>query len=130
MKHLLVAFRGRLDEELRPIGVTTAQMQMLQAVREHPGASGAQLARDCRVTPQTAQGFLARAEREGWITRGKDAENDRLVTRSLAAEGLALLEQADRRLRDMERRVWRGTSEEELRQVNAVLLRCMSRLEI
>ena len=69
MKTLLIAFRGLMDERLKPMGVTTSQVQMLDALRTHPGASGAQLARACRVTPQTAQGFLARAEREGWIVR-------------------------------------------------------------
>jgi len=129
MKSLLIAFRGRLDEELKPMGVTTAQMQMLNAVREHPGASGAQLARACRVTPQTAHGFLARAEREAWIVRGKDAENGRLVLRSLTGAGLTLLEQADRLSRTIEARVWRGTDAGELRMINEVLARCMEHLE-
>ena len=129
MKHLLIAFRGRLDEELKPMGVTTAQMQMLDAIRQHPGASGAQLARACRVTPQTAQGFLGRAEREGWIVRGKDAENDRLVTRSLTGEGVALLAAAELLSKAIEKTVWRGTKPEELRLVNEVLDRCMGHLQ-
>ncbi len=129
MKTLLIAFRGRLDDELKPMGVTTAQMQMLDAIRTHPGASGAQLARACRVTPQTAQGFLARAEREGWIVRGKDAENDRLVTRSLTSAGKRLLKHADRISRTIEATVWRGTTAEELVRLNEVLRRCMQHLE-
>lgn len=129
MKSLLIAFRGRLDDELRPMGVTTAQMQMLHAIREHPGASGAQLARACRVTPQTAQGFLARAEREEWIERGKDAENDRLVTRSLTLAGVRLLEQADRTARVIEGALWRGTDERQLSVLNRILERCVLNLE-
>ena len=129
MKALLIGFRGRMDDELKPMGVTTSQMQMLDAIRKHPGASGAQLARDCRVTPQTAQGFLTRAEREGWIVRGKDAENDRLVTRSLTDAGKGLLTQADRVARTIERGIWRGTGGEDLRRVNEVLSRCLLNLQ-
>ncbi len=129
MKALLIAFRGRLDDELKPMGVTTAQMQMLDAVRKHPGASGAQLARACRVTPQTAQGFLARAERERWIARGKDAENDRLVTRSLTKAGRRLLTEADGVARAIEKALWRGTKDEELGRVNEVLTRCIGNLQ-
>ncbi len=128
MKTMLIAFRGRLDDELKPMGVTTAQMQMLEAIRTQPGSSGAQLARAYRVTPQTAQGFLARAEREGWIVRGKDAENDRLVTRSLTGEGLRLLKEADGVARAIEKRLWRGTSEVELGVMRAVLVRCVGNL--
>ena len=129
MKSLLIAFRGRLDEELKPMGVTTSQMQMLNAIQTHPGASGAQLARACRVTPQTAQGFLARAERERWIARGKAAENDRLVTRSLTAKGVRLLQQADRVARTIEKGLWRGTGDEDFARINAVLARCIANLE-
>jgi len=129
MKGLLIAFRGRLDEELKPMGVTAAQMQMLDAIGKHPGASGAQLARDCRVTPQTAQGFLARAEREGWIVRGKDAENDRLVTRSLTGTGARLLEQADRVARTIERGLWRGVADNQLALMNEILARCIENLQ-
>lgn len=129
MKGLLIAFRGRLDDELKPMGVTTAQMQMLDAIGKHPGASGAQLARDCRVTPQTAQGFLARAEREGWIVRGKDAENDRLVTRSLTAGGRGLLRKADTVARRLERSLWRGTDEGEVTSLNRLLTRWIGNLQ-
>ncbi len=129
MKSMLIAFRGRLDDELKPMGVTTSQMQMLDAIRTHPGASGAQLARACRVTPQTAQGFLGRAEREGWIRRGKAAENDRLVIRSLTDTGVDLLKQADRVARTIERALWRGTEEAELKLVNDVLARCIGNLQ-
>ena len=129
MKSLLIAFRGRMDDELKPMGVTTSQMQMLHAVETHPGASGAQLARACRVTPQTAQGFLGRAEREGWIRRGKDAENDRLVTRSLTAKGVRLLEQADGVARTLEKGLWRGTRDEDFKRMNAILARCIANLE-
>lgn len=128
MKSMLIAFRGRLDDELKPMGVTTSQMQMLEAVRVHPGASGAQLARACRVTPQTAQGFLARAERERWIVRGKAAENDRLVTRSLTGEGVRLLKQADRVAKTIEKGLWRGTTDEDFGRLNEVLARCIRNL--
>lgn len=111
------------------MGVTAAQMQMLDAIGRHPGASGAQLARDCRVTPQTAQGFLARAEREGWIVRGKDAENDRLVTRSLTGTGARLLEQADRVARTIERGLWRGVADNQLALMNEILARCIENLQ-
>ena len=83
MRRIMVEFRGQLDEELRPYGVTTAQIKVLWAVRDSPGSSGAQLSRMCQVTPQSAQALIQRAEVEGWIVRGKDRTNDRIVTASL-----------------------------------------------
>ena len=86
MKRILLAFRTRVDEELRPQGVTLAQIQALFAVRSHPRSSGAQLARTCYVTPQSAQSLLKHLEDAGLIVRGKDPVNDRIVTMSITDE--------------------------------------------
>src|SRR6266702_999149 len=76
MKRILIGFRAQLDEELRPKGVTTAQLQILKAVKRLPGSSGAQLARECYMTPQSMQALIQRAEADGWIERHKDKGND------------------------------------------------------
>ena len=69
MKRILIHFRGQMDELLRPQGVTTAQLVMLKAIRNEPEASGANLARACYVTPQSAQALLKSLEDGGWIVR-------------------------------------------------------------
>ena len=40
MKRILIHFRSQMDEKLRPQGVTTAQLQLLKAIRDEPGVSG------------------------------------------------------------------------------------------
>jgi hypothetical protein len=40
MKRIMVHFRGQMDEKLRPQGVTTAQLVVLKAVQNEPGALG------------------------------------------------------------------------------------------
>jgi DNA-binding MarR family transcriptional regulator len=94
MRRMLVGFKARLDEELKDHAVTTAQLRFLYEVRERPGGSGAQMARACFVTPQSAQAMLTRAVERGWIVRGKDPENERLVTLRLTPAGRKLLEYA------------------------------------
>src|SRR5207248_4149007 len=78
MKRILIHFRGQMDEKLRPQGVTTAQLQVLKVIRDEPGGSGAQVARACHVTPQSAQALLKSLEDGGWITRTKNPVNDRI----------------------------------------------------
>src|SRR3954470_18128736 len=87
MKRIMLGFRARMDEQLRPKGVTMAQLQMLFAIRNQPGSSGAQLARTCFITPQTTQALLKHLEENSLIVRGKDPVNDRIVTASLTATG-------------------------------------------
>src|ERR1700761_84090 len=91
MKRMLIHFRGQMDEQLRPQGVTASQLHLLKTIRESPGASGAQLARSCYVTPQSAQTLLKGLESGGWITRKKDRENDRILIVALTPSGEELL---------------------------------------
>ncbi len=129
MKRLLMAFRGRLDDELRPRDVTAAQLKLLDVVREHPGTSGAELARSCYVTPQTAQAMLSLAVKRGWVARGKDARNGRLVTASLTAAGERLLAEAGTIVEALEAELWRGVGVAELGAMNRVMERGLRNLQ-
>ena len=128
MKRALIAFRGRLDVELRPHNVTTAQLQMLHAISLAPGGSGADFARLCNITPQTAQGLLTRAVERGWVTRGKDPHNSRLVTAELTDAGRDLLAHADVIADALETEMWAGTALAELEQLNELLARALAHL--
>jgi DNA-binding MarR family transcriptional regulator len=129
MKRMLIHFRGQMDEQLRPQGVTASQLHLLKTIRESPGASGAQLARSCYVTPQSAQTLLKGLESGGWITRKKDRENDRILIVALTPSGEELLATADKLARAMEKKVWQGISMEEVETLNAILTRCMGNME-
>jgi MarR family transcriptional regulator, organic hydroperoxide resistance regulator len=126
MKRILLHIRGRMDEELKPQGVTSAQLQLLFAVRNAPGSSGAQLARCCYVTPQTAQTLLKHLEEGGFIVRGKDAVNDRIVTASITPEGETLARSVEKRVLVIQERLWRGVSDSEVAQLKDLLARCLA----
>jgi MarR family transcriptional regulator, organic hydroperoxide resistance regulator len=129
MKRILNHFRSQMDETLRPQGVTTAQLQVLYAVRQEPGVSGAQLARVCYMTPQSAQTLLTGLEEDGWITRTKDRVNDRILIAVLTPSGEELLETAEKLARVIEKKLWRGVSAEAVGALNAVLAQCLGNLE-
>lgn len=129
MKRIMIHFRGLMDEKLRPQGVTTAQLQVLKAISQEPGMSGAQLARYCYVTPQSAQTLLKGLERDGWIVRSKNRVNDRVLNASLTAEGKKLLVSAERELKVIEARLWRGVPESSVVALNTVLEQCLANLE-
>ena len=128
MRQVLVSFKARLDEELKDHHVTTAQLRLLYEVRERPGGSGAQMARACLVTPQSAQSMLALAVERGWMARGKNEENERLVTFRLTTAGVKLLEYAEGVARGIEAEVWAGVSVAEMKAVTAVLERGLANL--
>jgi len=125
MKRIMTHFQAVLDEELRPYGATIAQVRLLWAIRNSPGSSGAQLSRECDVTPQTTQALIQRAEDSGWIVRGKDRVNDRVVTATLTSAGEHLLQAADRIVRGIEAKLWKGIGPEAIEEMIEVLEQCL-----
>lgn len=128
MKRVLLNFRLSLDDQLRPQSVTTAQMQVLFAVRNAPASSGAQLARSCYITPQTTQALLKHLEDGGFIVRGKDAVNDRIVTASITPAGERLVRVVEKKSLALQKELWRGVSDGELARLNVLLEQCLSNL--
>ena len=129
MKRIMVHFRSQMDEKLRPQGVTTAQLHVLKVIRDEPGGSGAQLARACHVTPQSAQALLKSLEDGGWITRTKDRVNERILIAQLTPSGVELFETADRLARVIEKRLWQGVPDRGIEALNRTLMRCLENLE-
>lgn len=129
MRRMLVGFRVKLDDELRSKNVTTAQLRFLHEVKMQPGVSGVEMARACYVTPQSAQAMMARAVARGWVARGSDAHNQRVVTARLTPAGERLLADADEMMARLEAEVWSGVSAADLRAMNEVLERGLRNLE-
>jgi MarR family transcriptional regulator, organic hydroperoxide resistance regulator len=128
LRDLLATFRARFEDDWRETGVTLAQLRLLKAVEQQPEGSAASIARLCHVTPQTLQDMLARAVREGWITRGISERNHRFVTAALTPEGRALLQRGIALKERIEAEVWGETSLPQLRQVRKTLEAGLSRL--
>lgn len=129
MKRIMIHFRSQMDEELRPQGVTTAQLHVLKVIRDEDGASGAQLARACYVTPQSAQALLKGLEDGGWITRTKDPVNDRILIAQLTSSGKELLDTAEKLARVIEKKLWQGVPDGAVQALNKTLMRCLANLD-
>ena len=128
MRRLTMGFQHRLDDELRGKKVTSAQLRFLYELRQRPGSTGAQLARACFMTPQSAQAMMVRAVAQGWVTRGKDPENDRLRIARLTPAGERLMAYASAVFSELEAQVWHGVRMADLRAMNDVLERSLTRL--
>lgn len=129
MKRVKLRFRALLDERLRPLGITTAQLQILFAVKGAAGSSGAQLARECFVTPQSIQTLLAQLEKAGLIVRQKAQGNERILTATITAAGERLAKKVERLSQEIQESLWSGISDREIRQMNKLLERCIRNLE-
>ncbi|MFC7343479.1 MarR family winged helix-turn-helix transcriptional regulator [Saccharopolyspora griseoalba] len=95
VKRLELVIRARMDEALRPHGLTATQFTALTALRRRAGLSSAQLARRSFVTPQTMNEMVRWLEERGHIERHRDPTNRRVLLISLTEDGHALLRGCD-----------------------------------
>lgn len=129
LKAVLQGYRSRLDEELAPQGITTAQLRMLWTIAENPRASGAQIARSCAITPQSGQETIARMESLGWIRRHASEESERVLVSELTAKGRKILEDARTVAQRLDHELWDGIPEGELAGLDAALDAAVERLQ-
>ena len=91
VKRLEMAERARMDEVLRPLGVTLHQYTALSILERREGLSSAQLARRHFVTPQAMHQLVASMERDGLIQRRPDEANRRILRAWLTGRGADVL---------------------------------------
>ncbi|MEI3845784.1 MULTISPECIES: MarR family transcriptional regulator [unclassified Microbacterium] len=91
VKQVELAVRGRLDDVVRPHGITVTQYTALTVLEQHPGMSSSQLARHAFVTAQAMEGIVRALVDAGLIDRVRDPENRRRMAISLTPAGVALL---------------------------------------
>jgi DNA-binding MarR family transcriptional regulator len=91
VKRLEMAERARMEEVLRPLGVTLHQYTALSILEHREGLSSAQLARRHFVTPQAMHQLVASMEHAGLIERRPDKANRRILRAWLTEHGADVL---------------------------------------
>jgi DNA-binding MarR family transcriptional regulator len=127
-KRVLQLFRERLDQKLRPKGVTAAQLHVLSALEREPGISGARLARTCMVTPQTTQVLIRTIEANGWIRRSRHPENDRILLATLTPAGKRILAQSRAGITHIYAEMLEGFTARDIAALEEMLGRCAENL--
>ncbi|MEV7794070.1 MarR family transcriptional regulator [Streptomyces sp. NPDC087512] len=91
VKRTELAVRARLEELVRPAGITALQYTALTVLERQDGISAAQLARDSFVTAQTMADMVRALESRGLIRREPNPANRRERLILLAEPGRQLL---------------------------------------
>jgi DNA-binding MarR family transcriptional regulator len=81
------------------------------------------------MTPQSMQALIQKTEKDGWIARRKDRENDRVLVASLTKAGERLMREVQKVAGRIEKRLWVGVSAPEVAMLMRVLERCVGNIE-
>ncbi|MFC6647444.1 MarR family winged helix-turn-helix transcriptional regulator [Granulicella cerasi] len=129
-RDLMLGFKARLDEDLQPLGITTAQLRVLWMVELHPEASGAEISRHCTITPQSGQALLVKMEADGWLRRVTSARSERVMVAEVTAKGRRLLEKSRALAEELDAILWEGVSAQKMKAMEEVLRQAVAKLNV
>ncbi len=113
----------RDDERLREVGLSTAQLPVLVALKNGETLTQKELANFAGVEQPSMAQLLARMERDGLIQRHSDPEDRRSSLISLTADALDLLGPGRSVLRDGNAEALEGFSADEVQILTEMLQR-------
>ena len=87
-----------MDKKLRTIFMTLPQYSLLKVLENRGPMTGAKLAKDSFVTPQTMHTLLISMEKRNLISRTPETGNNKSLNISITNSGLSLLVDAENAL--------------------------------
>jgi DNA-binding MarR family transcriptional regulator len=128
IKQVELAVRARLDELVRPAGLTALQYTALTVLERHPDLTSAHLARNSFVTAQSMADMVSTLRSRGLIDRHQDLVDRRRLVLSLTDAGRALLDDYRQPVADLETEMLSGLSADEARTLREAMLSCRETL--
>lgn len=128
VKQVELVVRARLDEVLRPYGVTVLQYTALTVLERRDGLTAAELARNAFVTTQSMADLVGALERQQLIERRRDTDDRRRVLISLSPSGRDLLAACADDVAALEQRMVADLSTPEVAAFRAALNACRAAL--
>jgi DNA-binding MarR family transcriptional regulator len=128
VKQVELAVRARLDEILRPAGLTTLQYTALTVLERHPDLSSAQLARNSFVTAQSMADMVIALEDRGLLERHRDPADKRRLVLALTKEGAKLLRGVRSKVAALEAEMLAPLSERQAKELRRSLETCRAAL--
>jgi DNA-binding MarR family transcriptional regulator len=124
-QHIL---RIRMDDALKPLGLTTPQYAVLSQLELKPGISNAALARASFVTAQTMHGIVSNLEKNNLVKRKCDPQHGRILCTELTRQGLEIVRQAHTLIDEVEKTMTRSMGQKDKSLLEKLLVECIKNL--
>jgi DNA-binding MarR family transcriptional regulator len=128
IKQVELAVRSRLDDLLRPAGLTALQYTALTVLERHPDMSSAQLARNSFVTAQSMADMITALEGRGLIERHRDRADRRRLVVALTVGGRQLLDRYRNEVAALEAQMLTGLTRTDVSTLRRNLQSCRTNL--
>jgi DNA-binding MarR family transcriptional regulator len=121
--------RAAMYRPLAEMGITAAQYSVLSVADAEPGLSGAELARDTMLTPQSMNAIVVHLQGAGLLERRADARDQRLRRIYVSASGREVLAAARPAVWAVEQRMVASMTAAELAMFRRHLTDCALALD-
>jgi DNA-binding MarR family transcriptional regulator len=128
IKRVEMVERSRMEEVLRPHGVSLHQYTAMSILERRGGLSSAQLARRHFVTPQAANQLVALLERDGLIERRPDPVNRKILRAWLTEQGQRTLAECHSAVDELEEQMLTALTPAQAREFRRSLERTLAAL--
>ena len=129
VKHTQALLRLRMEESLKPLGLTVSHYSCLFRLQREPGISASELARSVFMTRQSMNELLQTLLDRGLVERPAVASSGRALPVSLTPAGHAALAEAQTLVDAVEQRMLAALSPAETGALAAALASCAEALE-
>src|ERR1700730_16862324 len=129
LKHAQALLRARMDDVLRPLGLTVPQYACLDLLHRDPGISAAELARGAFVTRQSMNALLQTLLDRGLVERPARPTSGRARPAIVTPAGAKALGRAQTRVDAVEKRMLSGLNERDTAALRQALAACVAALE-
>jgi DNA-binding MarR family transcriptional regulator len=128
IKETQALLHQRMDERLRPLGLSVPQYACLTALQDTPGITGSELARRTFVSRQSMNVLLQGLEKRGLIERSPDPGPRRERATELTPDARALLMRARGQVAGVADAMTDALPGAELQRLETLLTSCRDRL--
>jgi DNA-binding MarR family transcriptional regulator len=128
LDRVFTALQVSLQDALASVALGPAQWDTLRLIRNNPGVSGADIARQLLVTPAAVTTMLQRLENANLIKRQASVKG-RVIETRLTAQGEKALAAGDDLAKSVETILLKDFNPRERQQLYGYLQRCIKNLE-
>lgn len=126
LSHLV---RQRINGLLVPLSLTFPKYCALRVLEEKPALTNAELARACRVRPQTMNSIVRDLQEEGLLEQSTTPEHSLKLIYRLTPQAERVLKEAHRVVAALEHQFIVTLSEEKVREMQIMMAGTLQRLE-
>jgi DNA-binding MarR family transcriptional regulator len=128
MKQVELAVRARLDDMVRPAGLTALQYTAMTVLERHAELTASRLAHRSFVTAQTMADMVTTLLERGYVERHRDPADRRRLVLALTSAGRAVLDDYRPRVAALEAEMLSPLSAAEAKALRRAIVACRTAL--